>query len=126
MRSYPVFFLFIPDQSVRAASAQTSLRNYAGSSERSHLALAISAHFLRAGSYVFSVIVLMLFVQVRKTAMIRNNYNQVPHLSQDTKWKSIKITINITNKSQEVGLFPSDDHKAAMNKRESMANTRHK
>ena len=43
-------------------------------------------------------------------------------MPQDTKWESNKITINITNKSQEVSPFPSGDHKAAMNRRESMAN----
>ena len=58
--------------------------------------------------------------KVRKTARIRNPYNQVLHLSQDTKWKSNKITINITNKSQEVSLFPSGDRKAVINRRESI------
>ena len=42
------------------------------------------------------------------------------------KCKSNKITINTTNKSQEVSPFPSGDHKAEMNRRESMTNTRHK
>ena len=69
---------------------------------------------------------LVIWVKVRKTARTRNRYNQVPHLSQDTKWKSNKITINITNKSQEVSPFSSGDHKAAINRRESMTNTRHK
>ena len=69
---------------------------------------------------------LRVLVKVRKTARMRNRYNQVPHLSQDTKWESNKITINITNKSQEVSTFPSGDDKAAMNRRESMTNTRHK
>ena len=41
--------------------------------------------------------------------MIR--YNQEPHLSQDTKWESNKITINITNNSKEVSTFPLGDHK---------------
>ena len=59
-----------------------------------------------------------------ETARIRNRYNQVPHRSQDTKWESSKIIINMTNKSQEVSPFPSGDHKAAMNRRESMINTR--
>ena len=45
--------------------------------------------------------------KVRKTARIRN------------RLEGNKITINITNKSQEVSLFPSGDHKAAMNRRES-------
>ena len=41
-------------------------------------------------------------IKVRKTARIRNRYNQVPYLSQETKLESNKITINKTNKSQEV------------------------
>ena len=53
----------------------------------------------------------MVPVKVRKTARIRN---RIPHMSQDTKWESNKITINITNKSQEVSPFPSGDHTAAM------------
>ena len=64
--------------------------------------------------------------KVRKTAKIRRRYNQVPHLTQDTTWESNKNTINITNKSKEASPFPAGDHKAAMNRRESMRNTRHK
>ena len=41
----------------------------------------------------------------------------------DTKWESNKITINIAKKSKHVSPFPSGDHKAAMNRRESMINT---
>ena len=52
--------------------------------------------------------------------------NQVPHLTQDTTWESDKTHLNITNKSQEVSPFPAGDHKAAMNRRETMTNTRHK
>ena len=37
-----------------------------------------------------------------------------------------KISINITNKSQEVSPYPSVDHKAAINRRESMTNARYK
>ena len=32
-------------------------------------------------------------MKVRKTAKIRNQYNQVPHLTQDTTWESDKISI---------------------------------
>ena len=64
--------------------------------------------------------------KVRKTARIKNRYNQEPHMSQDTKWDSNKITINITNKSQAVSHFPSRDDKAAMNRHKGMTNTRHK
>ena len=65
-------------------------------------------------------------VKERKMAKIRNRYNQVPHMTQDTTWKSNKTTINITNKSQEVSPFPAGDHKAAMNRCKSMTITRHK
>ena len=74
------------------------------------------------------VLVGALISKVRKTAKIRKRYNQVPHLTQDTTWESIKNTINITNKSQdqEASRSPACDHKAAMNRRNSMRNTRHK
>ena len=62
--------------------------------------------------------------KARKEAKIRKQCNQVPHLTQDTTWESNKSTINITNKSLEVSPFPADDHKAAMNRRKSMRNTR--
>ena len=32
-------------------------------------------------------------IKVRKMAKIRNQYNRVPHLVQDTTWESDKITI---------------------------------
>ena len=52
----------------------------------------------------------------KKGAKIRNQYNQVPHLTQDTKWKSNNYTINTTNKSQKVSPYPAGDHKAAMSR----------
>ena len=70
--------------------------------------------------------VITVFFKVRKTAKIRKRYNQVPHLTENTTWESNKNTINIINKSQEVSPFPAGDHKAAMNRQESMRNTRHK
>ena len=53
---------------------------------------------------------------------IRNQYNQVPHLTQDTTLESDKTHINITKKNQEVSPFLAGDQKAAMNRRESMTN----
>ena len=64
--------------------------------------------------------------KVRKMAKVKKRYNQVPHLTHDTTWESNKNTINIINKSQEVSPFPAGDHKAAMDRRESMRNTRRK
>ena len=65
------------------------------------------------------------YKEIRKAAKIRNRYNQVPHLTQDTIWDGEKNT-NITNKSLEVGPFLAGDHRAAMNRHESVTNTRHK
>ena len=55
--------------------------------------------------------------KVRKKAHVRNRYNQVPHLTQDTTLESNKNTRNHhTQVSQEISPFPTGDHKAAMNK----------
>ena len=54
----------------------------------------------------------MFLIKVRKAAKIRNRYNQVPHLTQDTTWERDKNT-NITNKSQEVS------NKTVRNRRKS-------
>ena len=53
---------------------------------------------------------------------IRNQNNQVPHLTQDTTLESDETDINITKKSQEVSPFLAGDQKAAINRRESMTN----
>ena len=47
-------------------------------------------------------------------------------LAPGTTWESDTRQLNITNKSQEVIPFQARDHKAAMNRRVSMRNTRHK
>ena len=62
--------------------------------------------------------------QRREGATIRNRYNQVPHLTQDITWEVTRTQFNTTNESQEVGLFPAGDHKAAMYRRESVTSTR--
>ena len=49
--------------------------------------------------------------------MIRNRYNQVPHLTQDTNGKVTNSQLDITNESQEVSLFPAGDHKTTINRR---------
>ena len=46
-----------------------------------------------------------------------HTWPRIPH------GKVIKYKKNITNKSQEVSPFPAGDHKAAMNRRESMRST---
>ena len=50
--------------------------------------------------------------KVSKGAKIRNRYNQVPHVTQDTNGKVTNLQLDTTNESQEVSLFPAGDHKA--------------
>ena len=65
-----------------------------------------------------------IHVKVSNGAKIRNRYNQVPHLTQDTNG-SDKLTEDTTNESQEVSPFPAGDHKAHINRRaQNIANTR--
>ena len=53
-----------------------------------------------------------LDVKVNQGAKIRNRYNQVPHLTQDTNGKVTNSQLDTTNESQEVSHFPAGDHKA--------------
>ena len=55
--------------------------------------------------------------KVSKGAKIRNRYDQVPHLTQDTNWKVTNSQLDTTNESQEVSPFPAGDHKAHINRR---------
>ena len=55
--------------------------------------------------------------KVRKGAKIRDRYNQVPHLSQDTNGKVTNSQLDTTNESQEVSPFTAGDHKAHINRR---------
>ena len=51
-------------------------------------------------------------MKVSKGAKIRKRYNQVPHLTQDTKGKVSNPQLDTTNENQEVSSFPAGDHKA--------------
>ena len=55
--------------------------------------------------------------KVSKGAKIRNRYNQVPHLTQDTNGKVTNSQLDTTNESQEVSPFPAGDHKTHINRR---------
>ena len=55
--------------------------------------------------------------KVSKGAKIRNRYNQVPHLTQDTNGKMTYSQLDTTNENQEVSPFPAGDHKAHINRR---------
>ena len=56
-------------------------------------------------------------IKVSKGAKIRNRYNQVSQLTQDTNGKVTNSQLDATNESQEVSLFPAGDHKAHLNRR---------
>ena len=60
---------------------------------------------------------LLLFLEVSKGTNIRNRYNQVPHLTQETNGKVTNSQLYTTNKSQEVRPFPAGDHKAKLKRR---------
>ena len=59
--------------------------------------------------------------KVNKKAKIRYRYNRASHLNQDTTWESDKnARKHQIQESQEVSAFPAGDHKAAINRQESM------
>ena len=64
-------------------------------------------------------------VKVNKGAKIRNRYNQVPHLTQDTNWKVTNSQLDTTKESQEVSPFLTGDHKAHINRR-AQRHSKHK
>ena len=66
--------------------------------------------------------------KVRKKAKIRNPYNQIPNLTQDTIWESDKNTRkHHMHESQVVSPFPAGDHKAARYRQDSLTgNTNYK
>ena len=63
--------------------------------------------------------------KVSKGAKIRNRYNQVPHLTQDTNGKVTNSQLDTTNESQEVSPFRAGDHKAHINRR-AQRHSKHK
>ena len=63
--------------------------------------------------------------KVSKDEKIRNRYNQVQHLTQDTNGKKTNLQLDTTNERQEVSPFPAGYHKAHVNRRKKdIANTR--
>ena len=81
------------------------------------LFLAVPWGCLRFVIVVFPDHTHLLFLKVSKGAKIRNRYNQVPHLTQDTNGKVTYSQLDSTNESQEFSPFPAGDHKAHINRR---------
>ena len=50
---------------------------------------------------------LCILLKVSKGEKVRYQYNQVPHLTQDTNGKVTNLQLDTTNESQEVSLFPA-------------------
>ena len=64
-------------------------------------------------------------VIVSKVAKIRNRYNQVPHLTQDTNGKVTNSQKTPHTRAKRSALFPAGDHEAHINRRaQNIANTR--
>ena len=63
--------------------------------------------------------------KVSKGAKIRNQYNQVPHLTHETNGKVTSSQLDTTNESQDVSPFPAGDHKAHINRR-AQRHSKHK
>ena len=73
-----------------------------------------------AGTSLTDVTALWSLSEVSKGAKIRNRYNQVPHMTQDTNGKVTNLQLDTTNESQEASPFPAGDHKAHINRRSPM------
>ena len=56
-------------------------------------------------------------MKVSKGATIRNQHNQLPHLTKDTNGKVINSQLDTTYESKEVSHFPAGDHKTHLNRR---------
>ena len=47
-----------------------------------------------------NILTILLVIKISKAAKIRNRYNQVPHLTQDTNVKATNLQLATTNESQ--------------------------
>ena len=66
-----------------------------------------------------------VMVKVCKGAKIRNQYNQVPHMTHETNGKGTNSQLHTTNETQEVSPFPAGDHNAHINRR-AQRHSKHK
>ena len=99
------------------------------SGDKSHTQLVSTAYNLlsrkipKISQFYFIIFVLKqhpafirILLKVSKGAKIKNRYNQVPHLTQDTNWKVTNSPLDITNESHEVNHFSAGDLKAHINR----------
>ena len=64
-------------------------------------------------------------LRVSKGATIRNRYNQIPHMTQNTNGKVTNSQLDTTNDRQEVSPFPAGEHRAHINRR-TQKHSKHK
>ena len=62
-------------------------------------------------------------MEVRKKAKLRNRYNQVPQLTQDTVWESDKTIKSHIQESQETSPFQAGDQKDVTHTQDNIAKT---
>ena len=75
--------------------------------------------------HIDSIMTFLRQIKVSNGAKIRNRYNQVPHLTQDTKGKDTNSQKTPQTRAKRSALFPAGDHKAHINRRaQNIANTR--
>ena len=72
--------------------------------------------FLVYAEPIIGELLYFMVSKVSKGSEIRNRYNQVPHLTQDTNGKVTDSKLDTTNESQEVSPFPAGDHKVHINR----------
>ena len=73
-----------------------------------------------------NTLLFIYLLNVRKKAKIKNQYNQVPHLTQDTTWEIEKNTRkHHLQVSQDVSPFPAGEYRAAMYRHDSMTDMKH-
>ena len=75
--------------------------------------------------YADTTVIHILTGKVSKDAKIRNRYNRVPHLTQDTNGKVTNSQLDTTNESKELSPFPAGDHKTHINRR-AQRHSKHK
>ena len=84
-------------------------------------------HVNKSTNYLLFALLYPPINKVSKQAKIRNQCNQVHHKTSNTTWESVKNTWkHHIQESQEVSPSPEVDHKAAMNRQESMTNINNK
>ena len=104
------YILFSAGKSVRLNHLLTDYSAYSIFTIKNKFDMPPSVGFLNVLFRFFT------YNKVSKVAKIRNRYNQVPHLTQDTNGKVTNSKLDTTNENQEVSSFPAGDQKAQINR----------